>query len=484
LSTDIPESTETLSGAVPFPLYVPPVLLDGDRPAARREVAQNIEDESLGVTAETRSDREPLSPDGGIINLVLNDLDPIGVVAPRPILEPVFRTEPARLIQPPTLPGPLREFERAVNRDWSETENLGSEHSANSGNRPSVAEQRWHLEAKMPVAPDRAFFCDPEDKPAAPSGHLWLHIRDPQSLYACWSFGTGELTRYSEPRGGVWQIRLYAPDRSAEPWVIAPLPMESDHLFLESRSPGTRFIAMMGMIDNRGNWERFAESQAVVSPAAPETPRICETAVVAELGVPQSPPSPGIEMKETPVAGLSNSATVRLWQLAWAELSRRTASSGEVVSMFPKVERGEEWLVGPELPQASVGASENVQAASGINLGTVPGSIPPLAAPPQASTRSFWLRVNAELIVYGSTEKDAVVTIGDRKIRLREDGSFSFRFALPDGNYPLPVAAVSADGVDTRTADLAFTRSTSFSGEVGIHPPEIIRRPPVWTAVS
>jgi hypothetical protein len=43
---------------------------------------------------------------------------------------------------------------------------------------------------------------------------------------------------------------------------------------------------------------------------------------------------------------------------------------------------------------------------------------------------------------------------------------------------------VSADGVDTRTADLAFTRSTSFSGEVGIHPPEIIRRPPVWTAVS
>ena len=32
----------------------------------------------------------------------------------------------------------------------------------------------------------------------------------------------------------------------------------------------------------------------------------------------------------------------------------------------------------------------------------------------------------------GATEPDAAVTIGGRKIQLRKDGTFSFRFALPD----------------------------------------------------
>ena len=74
--------------------------------------------------------------------------------------------------------------------------------------------------------------------------------------------------------------------------------------------------------------------------------------------------------------------------------------------------------------------------------------------------RGFWFNVNAELIIYGATEPDATVTIGDRKIKLRPDGTFSFRFALPDGEYPLPAAAHSADGEETREARLEFSRNT------------------------
>src|SRR5688572_31722682 len=33
----------------------------------------------------------------------------------------------------------------------------------------------------------------------------------------------------------------------------------------------------------------------------------------------------------------------------------------------------------------------------------------------------------------------ATVTIGGRPIRLRPDGSFSYRFSLPDGEYELPI---------------------------------------------
>jgi hypothetical protein len=84
--------------------------------------------------------------------------------------------------------------------------------------------------------------------------------------------------------------------------------------------------------------------------------------------------------------------------------------------------------------------------------------------------KGFWFNVNAELIIYGATEADAKVTIGGHQIKLRSDGSFSFRFALPDGNYDLPAVAVSADGTDSRAADLKFSRNTQYMGDVGAHP--------------
>ncbi len=64
----------------------------------------------------------------------------------------------------------------------------------------------------------------------------------------------------------------------------------------------------------------------------------------------------------------------------------------------------------------------------------------------------------------------ASVTIGGRPVKLRPDGSFSYRFALPDGQYELPVTAVSHDGTEARHADLKFSRATEYVGDVGQHP--------------
>jgi len=84
--------------------------------------------------------------------------------------------------------------------------------------------------------------------------------------------------------------------------------------------------------------------------------------------------------------------------------------------------------------------------------------------------QNFWFNVNAELIIYGATEADATVTIGGRVIQLRPDGSFSCRFALPDGEFELPVSAISADQTDGRAAELKFSRKTGCYGEVGAQP--------------
>jgi len=98
--------------------------------------------------------------------------------------------------------------------------------------------------------------------------------------------------------------------------------------------------------------------------------------------------------------------------------------------------------------------------------------------------KKFWFNINAELIVYGATEPDATVQIGDRKIKLRPDGSFSYRFALPDGKFDLPASATSSDGTDQRAAALTFSRKTDFRGDVQHHPQDPNLRVPSPQNVS
>jgi hypothetical protein len=74
--------------------------------------------------------------------------------------------------------------------------------------------------------------------------------------------------------------------------------------------------------------------------------------------------------------------------------------------------------------------------------------------------RKFWLVVNCELIVYGATEPDAHVTVQGKPIKLRPDGTFSFRYALPDGKQEIPVEATSNDRIDHRKITPIVTRRT------------------------
>ncbi|MCX5749136.1 MAG: DUF4912 domain-containing protein [Candidatus Saganbacteria bacterium] len=60
--------------------------------------------------------------------------------------------------------------------------------------------------------------------------------------------------------------------------------------------------------------------------------------------------------------------------------------------------------------------------------------------------KDFWLVANTELIVYGATEPDAKVSIQGLPVKLRHDGTFSMRFALPDGRQEIPIEAISRDG--------------------------------------
>ncbi len=74
--------------------------------------------------------------------------------------------------------------------------------------------------------------------------------------------------------------------------------------------------------------------------------------------------------------------------------------------------------------------------------------------------RGFFLIVDTELIVYGVTVPDAKLTIQGVEKKLNPDGTFSSRFALPDGKQEIPVTARSSDKVDTITITPVVEKKT------------------------
>jgi hypothetical protein len=86
--------------------------------------------------------------------------------------------------------------------------------------------------------------------------------------------------------------------------------------------------------------------------------------------------------------------------------------------------------------------------------------VPSQPAPPVKPGDDFFFWVNCELILYGGTQPTATVTVQGQRISLRPDGTFTLRYALPDGKIELPVVATRADGKQKRRARPIVTRVT------------------------
>ncbi len=74
--------------------------------------------------------------------------------------------------------------------------------------------------------------------------------------------------------------------------------------------------------------------------------------------------------------------------------------------------------------------------------------------------RALPFEVDAEMIIYGSTIPGATVMLGGDPVKLRPDGSFAIRVALPDKRQVFPVIAQSRDGMRQRTTVVAVERNT------------------------
>lgn len=84
----------------------------------------------------------------------------------------------------------------------------------------------------------------------------------------------------------------------------------------------------------------------------------------------------------------------------------------------------------------------------------------PAAADPSRPPEELKFEVDAELIVFGRAEPGTQVTLQGDPVELRQDGTFTVRFQLPNCRQVIPAVASTPDGTQQRTIVLAVERNT------------------------
>lgn len=83
-----------------------------------------------------------------------------------------------------------------------------------------------------------------------------------------------------------------------------------------------------------------------------------------------------------------------------------------------------------------------------------------ISADTLGGSSGFQFGVDAEMVIYGTADPDATVTLAGEPVKMRPDGTFEVRLPLPDRRQVLPVVACSRDGTEQRTTVLAIERNT------------------------
>jgi hypothetical protein len=325
---------------------------------------------------------------------------------------------------------------------------------------------------------------------------LFLTARDPHWLYAHWDLTRDQLKKYNRlSADGHLVLRIYSGALDAKPQAEIHVHPESRNWFVPVPDAGAKYLSALGYYDSARRWVALACSGATMTP--PDS--LSEETTLRFATIPHDVPFEQLlsiikgalrehvplveavqQMRAQGYKGLPAPEDIRQ---EWTPAQEKALA--EVVSM-DQVRRI--WVGSLEITELV--RRQLQQELSSFGLASSPfgaiSSITSFSSPFGGAQRQrgFWFNVNAELIIYGATEPDATVTIGDRQIKLRPDGTFSFRFALPDGQYSLPAAAHSADGEETREAHLKFSRGTAYKGEVGAHPQDKRLKPPLVSAVA
>ena len=302
---------------------------------------------------------------------------------------------------------------------------------------------------------------------------LFLVPRDPRILFAYWdlnAFQYQEAARVA--KDGKIFLELYVPGEGR----IQQIHLWESHKnwYLQVNRPDTAFVAQLGFYREDGGFEVLARSAEVRTPRDTLSPNLDVRFVTIPFTISfrelqqliAAQAHQGEELADT-LARLQQSNYEMPFQArVLRDLTAR--ESDELV----------EYLGDEEIRRRMVGSFEITEIlrkrfetalSSGQWASSAGAWVTSISSPFGASfgrERGFHMHVNAELIIYGGTEPNAKVRIDGHDIMLSKEGTFSYHFVFPDGQYHIPIDATSADGVETRSALLSFLRLTELAGDV------------------
>lgn len=302
------------------------------------------------------------------------------------------------------------------------------------------------------------------------TGRLFLTARDSQWLYAYWDLSRQQLAaaRRQSADDRVL-LRVFEKGQRA-PVQEAGIQDDNKNWHVPAGKPATTYTAQLGYRTKSGKFEVLAESREAMTPAAAASRQTEARFATIPMELPftelvglvrehaQQGEQLAVAMQRAQETGALFPFKVNLEVGPWSPAQEAALQQTLEPALFRRMQSGSfefsEWLAQRLREQVSSGMFSAF--SPGASWGAAPGA-----------GKGFWFAVNAELIIYGATEPDAKVTIDGRPIQLQPDGTFSFHFSFPDGEYRLPAVAVSKDGTDQRSADLKFVRQTNTAGQVG-----------------
>ena len=247
-----------------------------------------------------------------------------------------------------------------------------------------------------------------------------LQVRDPWWLHTYWDVCSGTWQRLKDKLGRFLDtakkvLRAYDVSyinfngSNAHRYFDLEVPHNADNWYIDTAGPGRSWCVDFGLRLEDGRFITILRSNVVTTPLdGPSWVTDEEWTIPEDLFV----------RLYSSASGLGGGSPMKL-KKPWLEWKNRGISSGGISS----------------------------------------GAFSPSKKKEEAK-RSFWLVVNTELIVYGATVPDAKVTVCGAPIALKPDGTFSLRFALPDGKQVIPVKGVSCDGLDERIITPIVTKET------------------------
>jgi uncharacterized protein len=249
--------------------------------------------------------------------------------------------------------------------------------------------------------------------------------RDPLWLYAYWEVAAETNGKVRQKLGdnkfnsSRWILRVYDvtgikfDGLYANRYFDVVISSGADNWYVNVREADRNWCVDLGMITPEGEFIVIARSNILTMPHRGVSPIMDEQWAMLEHEFELLLKLSGVEQ-----VGKSSFDIAKLMREKWEE------------------------IVSISLPSSHIGAS----SWKGKSEVTKP--------------KGFRLKADTELVVYGTTEPDARLTVQGQKVSLRNDGCFSLRFYLLDGKQEYPIEAISSNGTMKRKITFTVTKDT------------------------